>query len=574
MNIIEKLNTENLQYRYNFGQDEISNCDIVNVIKDIKIIEKFYNSIEYKINNIDDYINFLFIEFFSDISRYISQVKSSYITDIEKVEEIIIKIKEKYSLVDEKRYINKNYKKILEYNTNEENKSEESFIDIHIRFQLRKKTIIKIAKYFQNNNEIIKYLLNNEVILFFDNIDLFEKRNKYFINKLADESIIKKLLNYRYIQLLEYLSKESILFKENPNYTIIIDNLINNINTENKHVYQKEKECEYLLNFLKNIKEIKARKVEKIYNKLLNELRKELERTGHEYKQSIDLEKVIKEYKKILKDLKNYDFLKLIYPNTISKNGRKYMGIENVDKIESGLTSIFLDEDIYYTHIRKMYVEQIIIPLFNNFFFDYAIKSIGYRRLEKLIINLINEIFSTMFIEYDVEEIKNDVKGIMFSIKNCYKKYKSKAETNYMYYINSVYVISYIEKLIRKIYVAVYEEKIYINDRKITLGSIFHESDDKKLNCLIGENLFKWIKYFLFNIRTQEKSFDNDIGYAYRNRMCHYNDITATSDLSNTIYYRAIYLFINLIIALHFNIYDYPSENTEEIIIKQFKKNE
>ena len=164
-------------------------------------------------------------------------------------------------MINEKRYINKNYKKILEYNTNEENKSEESFVDIHIRFQLRKKTIIKIAKYFQNNNEIIKYLLNNEVILFFDNIDLFEKRNKYFINKLADESIIKKLLNYRYIQLLEYLSKEIILFKENPNYTIIIDNLINNINTENKHVYQKEKECEYLLNFLKNIKEIKARKV-------------------------------------------------------------------------------------------------------------------------------------------------------------------------------------------------------------------------------------------------------------------------------------------------------------------------
>lgn len=162
MNIIEKLNTENLQYSYNFGQDEISNFDIVNVIKDIKIIEEFYNSIEYKINNIDDYINFLFIEFFSDISRYISQVKSSYITDIEKVEEIIIKIKEKYSLVDEKRYINKNYKKILEYNTNEENKSEESFVDIHIRFQLRKKTIIKIAKYFQNTNEIIKYLLNND----------------------------------------------------------------------------------------------------------------------------------------------------------------------------------------------------------------------------------------------------------------------------------------------------------------------------------------------------------------------------------------------------------------------------
>lgn len=575
MNIIENIASEKLPYHYDFGKEEINNFDIVNAIKSLQIIQEFYKKANYLIVNIDDYINYLFVEYLFKINELDENTfKMEYAEDILKIKNIINEIKENYCFKDVLEYIEKNFKEIFEYYSKENCDTERNSINIHIRLELRNATIKKVAKYITNKEQenIIEYMTNNDIIIFFDNIEIFKNFKRVFIEKLDNENIIKKLLYYRYIELLDFLSKNLKLFKESSKYDLIIDAFINNIRDEKKHIYQRQRECQNLIQFLKQIKEIKVRKIEKLHKKLICEVNEEIRKTGHSIKQSIDLKETIMEYKELLKKKDTNDFTKLVYPNAININGRNYMLIENVDKIDVGVTSEFFEQDPYYCSIRIMQVEQFIIPTFNRFLFNYTIKNIGYRRLEKLIIRLIKQVFSTLFIEYEEDEIKKDIKCVIFSMKNCYKKYNTNAERNYMYYIHSTYLISYIEKLLRKLYVSIYERDIYIEDNKITLGSIFKEKDKSKLEILIGENLFKWIRYFLFNVENTHNRFEEKIGYSYRNRICHYRDISAIENTSNKIYYDVIYLFFNLIIALHFNVCNYPCEESEKIIVEQFEK--
>lgn len=573
MNIIEKLALKKLPYYYDFGKEEVNNYDIVNAIKSTSVIQEFYNDINYSIKNVDDYVNYLFIEHLNNINGLnVSTFKSEYEHDIEKIKYIITQIRNKYCIKNIIEYVKSNYKEIFEYYSKEDYNLERNSINIHIRLELRDATIRLIPKFFDKEkvDEIIKYLIDYDVILFFDNKDLFKSYKIKFIEKLNNKIIIERLIDYRYIKLLKFLGENKEIFKQSPNYNMVIENFIRNVKDEKKHIYQREKQCANLIHFLKHIKETKVRNVEKVHNKLIKEADEEIKRNGHIISRSVNLKDDVKAYKKLLREPNVNDFTKLIYPNTIIENGRKYVLIENIDKIDIGLTSEIFGQDPYYCSIRTMQVEQFIIPIFNMFLFKHTIKNIGYRRLESLIVRLINRIFSTLFIEYSEDEIKKDIKGIMYSIKNCYKEYKMKSERNYMYYINSMYVISYIEKLLRKIYVAVYEKDVYIDDNKITLGNILNEKDKTKLELIIGKNLFKWIKYFLFNIESS--MFEDKIGYSYRNKMCHYRDIIAIEDLSNKIYYDAIYLFFNLIIAVHLNVLNYPNEETEKIIIEQFEK--
>ena len=266
MNIIETLALRKLPYYFDFGQDEINNYDIVNLIKSISEIKEFYGSTNYNINDIDSYINYLFIEHLDIID--IPIVKSEYRADIERIKPIISEIKNKFCHTEVLDYIKKNYEKIFSYYSKEEYVSERNSINIHIRLELRDATIRKVFQFLNNDKvqlNIVEYLINNDVILFFDNINYFNNYHNFFIENLENTEIIKKLINYRYTDLLEFLEINIKKFKQSLKYDKIIDNLIENIRNEEKHIYQRERECKNLIYFLKKIKETKVRSVEKIH---------------------------------------------------------------------------------------------------------------------------------------------------------------------------------------------------------------------------------------------------------------------------------------------------------------------
>jgi len=449
MNIIENLFSKELPYDYDFGKDEITNYDIVNSIKSLSIIQQFYNDIEYSIKCVDDYINYLFLENLDKIKMMDDiDLKQEYVSEIKKIQFWVTEIKNKYHIQDVYKYIGKSYIEIFQYYSNEKHSGERNFVNMHIRLELRDSTIKKI-NYISDSikDKIIEYLIKNDTILFFDNINLFKNYKRTFLEKLCDKQIIKRLSYYRLIDLLEFLSNNQKTFKKIKDYEKIIDILIDSVKDEKKHIYMQEKQCRNLIYFLKELKNIKVRKVEKLHEQLKVKVKEEIKKNGYSIGESISIKDEIQAYKNILKNKDTNDFKKLIFPHVLKRNDRLYMWIESIDEVEGGVTSEILGEDPYYCSIRIMQVEQFIVPAFNKFLFNYTIKSMGYRKLEKLIVRLVTQVFSTLFIEYSDNEIKKDIKGVMYSIKNCYKKYHTNEEKNYMYYINSTYIISSIKKI-------------------------------------------------------------------------------------------------------------------------------
>lgn len=184
MNIIEKLDLKKLPYYYDFGKEEVNNYDIVNAIKSTATIQEFYNDINYSIKNIDDYVNYLFIEHLNNINDLnVSIFKSEYERDIEKIKYVITQIRNKYCVKNILEYVKSNYKEIFEYYSKKDYDLERNSINIHIKLELRDATIKLIAKFFDKKkvNEIIEYLIDYDVILFFDNKDLFKSYKIKFI---------------------------------------------------------------------------------------------------------------------------------------------------------------------------------------------------------------------------------------------------------------------------------------------------------------------------------------------------------------------------------------------------------
>ena len=576
MNIIELLASKKLSYHYNFGGDKINNYEIKDIIDSITIIKNYYQHIDFKVKDIDSYVDCSFIQYLNNIQDLdLKLFTGEYNKKLTEIKNVINKINSEYKIKDIILFIKNNYTDIFEYYSKEEFPNNRDGIKIHIRVEIRKYTILKIATHFNFDNTqsiIVDYLINNQTILFFDNINSFKNYHSLFINKLSNNTLIHEILTYRYINLLSFLENNIDIFKKVKTYDLIIDILISNVQNTNKHIYQREIECKNLICFLKLIRDVKVRKLQSIHSELVKAVNKEVIKHGHKFEQSFNLEKLTIQYKKMLGNRGISDFNKLIAPHILNKNDRVYLNIENIDEIDIGLSSVLFGEDSYYASVRIMCVEQILINSFNKILFNLTIRNIGYRRLEKLIVDIIYNIFFILKIEYKEDEIKNDVKGIIYSIKNCYKKYYSKSERNYNYYIHSSYIIVYMEKVLRKLYVSINENESYIKDDKITLGDILEETSNDKLILLVGKNLFKWIKFFILSTEKNNSKFDDKLGYDYRNKMCHYRDVLATNDTSAQIYYIVIYLFVNLIIALHLNIYNYPSEETENIIIEQFKK--
>ncbi|MCL2383107.1 MAG: hypothetical protein FWC79_02905 [Oscillospiraceae bacterium] len=576
MNIIEELAHKKMHYHYDFSKDEINKYDVKNISEAMIVIEEHYKNVSFKIENINDYIDCIFIKYLNSIQYLdLSLNSEKYENRLVSAKDMINQISSKYQIKEMLTFIKNNYKEIFQYYSKEEYPDERDSIYIHIRLKITKYTIIKVATHLKDDkiqNVIVEYLINNNGVLFFNDINRFKDYYSLFLSKLTENNLIQEISGFRYIELLNFLEANINIFKQSENYDLLIDTLINDIQDNKKHIYQREEECRNLICFLKSIKHVKVRRLQVKYNEISKEVYAEVEKKGHRFEQSFNLRDIAIEYKKMLKDKNTNDVIKLIFPHIYQKNDRAYVHIETISEMESGLASLLFGEDSYYTSSRQMHVEQILINLFNKLFFNLTIKSMGYRKVEKLISGAIITTFNTLLIDYKKEEVISDVKGVMYSIKSCYKKYPSKAERNYNYYIHSFYIIGYIEKILRKLYIAVNENDIYMEDDKKTLKEILRETDDNKIITLIGINLFKWIKFFISNIERVDRKFENRLGYDYRNKMCHYRDVSATEDTSVRIYYTVIYLFLNLIIAMHLNVYTYPSEETEEIIINQLDK--
>ena len=85
-------------------------------------------------------------------------------------------------------------------------------------------------------------------------------------------------------------------------------------------------------------------------------------------------------------------------------------------------------------------------------------------------------------------------------------------------YGTAMYICAFVEKLLRTIYIALKQNEIYIPVNKTTLGYLLSDGVEP-FTEIFGEYPLKHLR-FLF---CTDK--DNDVGYNYRNKLAHWNNI-------------------------------------------------
>lgn len=164
-------------------------------------------------------------------------------------------------------------------------------------------------------------------------------------------------------------------------------------------------------------------------------------------------------------------------------------------------------------------------------------KNLDFNRNLFLIIEMI---FKELNYDISFKKIDSDVERFAEVVKSA----KSKKS---QFHSELLFVISFLEKILRLIYLAIDEEKYFSKD-KITLGTIFKSNDyDNHIFCkLIGYNQYRIIRYYLLNDTK-------GVGYEYRNRLSHFRDIDIRK-IDSSIFLKTVWLIITCINSIFISL--------------------
>jgi len=155
MNVIEKLeaNGINIGIKY-YGLDDLSTGITVKYLLDgKKIILNCYR--DKNIISIDDYINYVFINFIMNFEEVISYVKENKQQEFKEFLKRCQSIYKKYEIEEVIKYLKKSYKNVYDYDVLDKNTC---FV-----LDLKNYTSVFIAEHFSSFNEdVITYIINEE----------------------------------------------------------------------------------------------------------------------------------------------------------------------------------------------------------------------------------------------------------------------------------------------------------------------------------------------------------------------------------------------------------------------------
>ena len=519
---------------------------IKRLINDSKKILKYYNSIQIKTIDIDSFIDY---------------VMCKYIISMENDNEQLNLLKKN---IQEKMVINYQIKSIVDF-------IEKEYLNIKNLTIDTKEQLIVINQIMQEikekniKNISLEKMFRQYSIQFFDNIEYFYKENKnMFFRMLTKDDIVNELVNYSINQLFIFIRVHKNEIKKSQYYNKIIIKIKEGIILL-KDVYKKE---QYLLQFIYLLEELKDNKVYEIkkeHKSALEEKNRFITENGIMIKNDIDLNEPYEKLEQYMKDDKNDLRIKFIKCFVTQRRKKCEILLNDIDRRKPSLVDMLMgNSHSYYKPFKKMCFENIYLQTSMNAFMDIYIKNYGYEEIENTLENLFRDIYHYIFFQEDDELLyKQEAENIVKTIKN-FKDIKSK----YTNYVDVFYISSVLERLLSQILISTcLDRNSYIDN--CTLKDVFDENVNSNLKVIIGETLYRWLKYFLYIDREEKDGFIIKEGWNIRNTIAH-GKYKITDDLSG-IYYILIYLLINLLWSIDFRMIVYPTSKTEKILKRSFK---
>ncbi len=533
MNIIEKLKIKNVTIgiKYYGLEDMATGIMVGQVINNSEEIFSHFESV--KLETIDDYIDYLFINAISNLKEalplIIEEKKIEFNSVIIQIEEVI----KKYTIKDINNFIKNNYELIYNY---------EESTDLFIEHDLKVQTTNHIGKNyssFDKDDNIIEYIMKNRNYEVIDNFDIWKKYFlKHFdkINLFLNEKNISEFINLRFEDLcniLENLNRND-KFKDVVGSSIkIIYDLItteygNSEEKVSKDIWMSYFMLSDLINFLQKMNSPYANQLEKIFNQTEEVFEDNLIKTGHSTKIEYDL-------KPFIDMLDNKDIpweLKIAYiTHSKDSDNRLKSFLEHGAKCDVKA----LTDDLCRTNIKSSdYFTSWRLRNIDLYTFEVKCRVLCMvrekERLEEYLSSMCGELNlilknldSTMKLEKfnnDMDMLAQFLVDIFINFKNVESLSKTTIKNNI--YGCAIFICGMIEKILRIIYKYNIKDISYIPDSGITLGTILklNDNNSKIILDILGEEQLICLRYML---HKTEKEL---VGKNIRNDLAHFNGKT------------------------------------------------
>ena len=515
-NIIKKLKDRNItsQIKYYGTNDFATGFEIKNIVENYDLYNELIDQIEPVINNIDDYVNYLYIRCLKEYREVIPNVRDDL---KEKVENIVFKTEEKfvnYKIEDLSKFIAKNYNSIL---TNE-------FKGLYIKHDVIDFTIEYIANYCKKDNKAIEYIIQNYSYIVYDNFESFQKmfdnsEGLYYYDLLLTDKKLKKDSTFRLEKIKQVLlhlkSKNKSKYNEKTNVLIKIYKEV----TFNASAHDIMNKYFLLRDFIKVLSQLKhpcCREFEiefKKQEKIMNEY---IRKNGHEQVFSIDIKPIIEIIEK--KDVEWY--IKSL-SMTHTKKGKKLISLFESIMEKSGKKGIvdYVTSNIEFDDaFTSGTINALSLALLHGkHILNYMISNDS--RLNDLLAYIImgfDNYFKDESMYFDREKFELDINMIFDAIKELNVAYKDKNDIRVkrIIYGLEVQICGVIEKSLRNIYRDINREQEYIPFDSVTLKSLLNQPTLQKE---LGKGNAQCIQYLLVKRNSS-------VGKNVRNDFAHYND--------------------------------------------------
>lgn len=531
--------------------DLATHLEIKSIHDNLSFFENFYDKYHLtQINDIDDYCSYLLAEKFAKMTEVVPLLtfkEDKYV--ISKLAEEAKNLSEQIGEKDIIKFINSSYKEIFEQNTNDLLRRE--LIEISVDYILLFKNGI--------NQNVFEYICENFSYIILNNYDDFEcildRNSNLFLKTFSDKNISELELS-NFSTMLDVFSY--IYNKRNSNLKPEVEKLIpllsNDIeklakSTTIENVIRNEHNIKLFYDFLKRIKHINANKFEEIYKNISKLSSESIKQNGHvssfAIPRSLFLDMIHEDIPISIKILK-------ITHTPVSNTNKWDARLNKPPKVSNSiidLVSTNIPTDKYFTisHQQNLNIDLMVgSALIREILSDPQVFEeylSGYYEILNFIASTIN----------DDGNLLSDFKLLAQMLNNIFvlPNETDKLITQSLCYGAAMFTCTYSEKILRTIFKSIHKNDMYIPFNKATLGQLLSDGR-QELADILGEYQLKHLRFFFCG----EKN--SDVGFDYRNKLAHWNQINAC-ELAPIFICKLFYLLTSIINS----IYIYFSDKSE-----------
>lgn len=531
MNIINKLELENIKIgiRYYGIEDLSTGITVRDLLQGKNIILNNYTT--NNILSLDDYINYVFLNYVMKFKEVIPFVKEEKKDEFKEFMNDCKFIYDKYKLADVVKYIQNSYKEIYCYN--DENKV------TCLSFDLKDYTSEFIGEHFNCfDDDVIEYVINEAT---YDVIDCFERWQKYFIKNpekisiLFNEENISKVFSMRVHELIDIIESLS----GNNKFDDLIPSAMNTIYSILEKEYfnpngdQQIWQSYFMLNdwlpFYSKMKSPYAYNIESELGKQEVTFNQNLIKNGHTQTIEFDL----KPFKDFFEDKTKPWEVKIIFlTHSRNEEGKIASFLEqgakcNVKSLSDELARKNPGTNDYFTSWRLRNLGLYLFEIKSRFMTLMCTNENISEYLSDIYGEL-NYICTNINTTMEIEGLDNNIEMLAQFLTDLFINYSTNSDKLKVTIKNSIYGCSMFlcgltEKVLRIIYKNSMKEISYIQESSITLGKLLDENDNNTriIIDILGKEQMRCLRYYLHKI-----DYYNAVGQNIRNDLAHLNGRT------------------------------------------------